>query len=84
MKINCHVKKMCLFEYESLINGINYLSINIEMRREVYQIIVRQTNDGVKEASVTIDGFVRQDRAIQLVNDHQEHLVEVRMPPASM
>jgi hypothetical protein len=35
MKINCHVKKMCLFEYESLINGINYLSINIEMRREV-------------------------------------------------
>jgi hypothetical protein len=45
---------------------------------------VRQTNDGVKEASVTIDGFARQDRTIQLVNDHQEHLVEVRIPPASM
>ena len=45
---------------------------------------MRQTNDGVKEASVTIDGFVKQDRTIQLVNDHQDHLVEVRIPPASI
>jgi cellobiose phosphorylase len=48
-------------------------------RETVYQITVRQTNDGVKEASITIDGFVREDRVIQLVNDHQEHLVEVRI-----
>jgi cellobiose phosphorylase len=51
-------------------------------RETVYQITVRQTNDGVKEASITIDGFVREDRVIQLVNDHQEHLVEVRIPAA--
>jgi cellobiose phosphorylase len=53
-------------------------------RETVYQITVRQTNDSVEEASVTIDGFVRKDRMIQLVNDHQEHLVEVKIPVASM
>jgi cellobiose phosphorylase len=53
-------------------------------RETVYQINVRQTNDSVEEASVTIDGFVKQDRTIQLVNDHQDHLVEVRIPPASV
>jgi cellobiose phosphorylase len=53
-------------------------------RETVYQITVRQTNNGVEEASVTIDGFVRQDMTIQLVNDHREHLVEVRIPRASM
>jgi cyclic beta-1,2-glucan synthetase len=53
-------------------------------RETVYQITVRQTNDSVEEASVTIDGFVRKDRTIQLVNDHQEHLVEVKIPVASM
>ncbi len=53
-------------------------------RETVYRITVRQTNEEVEAASVTIDGFVRQDRAIQLVNDHQEHLVEVRIPASSM
>jgi hypothetical protein len=45
---------------------------------------VRQTNDQFKQASVTIDGFVRQDRTIQLVDDHQEHFVEARIPAAGM
>ena len=58
--------------------------ISYLFRETVYRITVRQTNDGVKEASVTIDGFVKQDRTIQLVNDHQDHLVEVRIPPASI
>jgi cellobiose phosphorylase len=48
-------------------------------RETLYRITVRKTHDSVEEASVTIDGFVRQDRVIQLVNDHQEHLVEVRI-----
>jgi cyclic beta-1,2-glucan synthetase len=48
----------------------------------LYLITVRQTDDTVEAASITIDGFVKQDRAIQLVNDHQEHLIEVKMPKA--
>jgi cellobiose phosphorylase len=58
--------------------------IHYLFRETLYRITVRQTNDGVEEASVTLDGFARPDRTIQLVNDHQEHLVEVRIPPASM
>jgi cyclic beta-1,2-glucan synthetase len=46
-----------------------------------YQITVRQTE--VQPGSVTIDGFERQDRTIHLANDHQEHLVEVKIPVAS-
>jgi cellobiose phosphorylase len=58
--------------------------ISYLFRQTTYRITVRQMNDGVEEASVTIDGFVKQDRTIQLVNDHQEHIVEVRIPVASM
>jgi len=54
--------------------------ISYLFRETTYRITVRQTNDTVEEASVTIDGFGRPDRTIQLVNDHQEHLVEVRIP----
>jgi cellobiose phosphorylase len=57
--------------------------ISYLFRETVYRITVRQTNDPLEAPSVTIDGFVRQDRAIQLVNDHQEHLVEVKIPVAS-
>ena len=53
-------------------------------RETTYKITVRQTNDGVEEASVTIDGFARSDRTIQLVNDHQEHLVEVKIPASNI
>ena len=49
-----------------------------------YRITVRQTNDTVEEASVTLDGFARPDRTIQLVDDHQEHTVLVKIPAASM
>jgi cyclic beta-1,2-glucan synthetase len=58
--------------------------ISYLFQETTYRITVRQMNDGVEEASVTIDGFVKQDRTIQLVNDHQEHIVEVRIPVASM
>jgi len=54
--------------------------INYLFRETTYKINVRQTDDGFKETSVTIDGFGRSDRTIQLVNDHQEHLIEVKIP----
>jgi cellobiose phosphorylase len=63
--------------------GWEEFKIRYMFRETLYRITVRQTNDSVEEANVTIDGFVKQDRAIQLINDHQEHIVEVRIPAAS-
>ncbi len=58
--------------------------IRYMFRQTLYLITVRQTNDAVEEASVTLDGFARPDQTIQLVDDHQEHLVEVKIPAAGM
>ncbi len=53
-------------------------------RETSYKIIVRQTDDSDEETSVTLDGFARPDRTIQLINDRQEHFVEVKIPSAGM
>jgi cellobiose phosphorylase len=58
--------------------------IRYMFRQTLYLITVRQTNDTVEEVSVTLDGFARPDKTIQLVDDHQEHLVEVKIPAAGM
>ncbi len=46
-------------------------------KETLYRITVRQTHDSIEEASVTLDGYARPDRTIQLVNDRQDHSVEV-------
>jgi cellobiose phosphorylase len=51
-------------------------------RETVYHIAVLQTHDGNGRTSVTVDGVERPDKAIPLVDDHQEHSVEVRIPAA--
>jgi len=38
-----------------------------------------QGPNGNREMRVTVDGVERDDQAIPLVNDHQEHSVEVRI-----
>jgi cellobiose phosphorylase len=48
-------------------------------RETVYRIAVSQTRDGTGEISVTVDGVAQDDNAILLVDDRQEHSVEVRM-----
>ena len=52
-------------------------------RETIYHIIIRQTpaanNEMIGEQSVTIDGVVQNDNAIPLVNDCQEHSVELRI-----
>jgi cyclic beta-1,2-glucan synthetase len=53
-------------------------------RETLYRITVQQKTEGVEEASVTIDGFARPDRTIQLINDHQEHTVLVIIPAISV
>lgn len=55
-------------------------------RETVYHIVVSQTraadDQRIGETRVTVDGVERHDQAIPLVDDRQEHLVEVKIPIA--
>jgi cellobiose phosphorylase len=53
--------------------------VHYRYRETVYHIAVlrRQVGDGLP--SVTVDGARQQDTSITLVDDHQEHSVEVRI-----
>jgi cellobiose phosphorylase len=58
--------------------------IHYRYRETVYHLIVSQTRadaaDGKSTVtSVTVDGAEQHDKAISLVDDHREHLVEVRL-----
>jgi cellobiose phosphorylase len=53
--------------------------VHYRYRETVYHIIIMQGPNGNREMSVTVDGVERDDQAIPLVNDHQEHSVEVRI-----
>jgi cellobiose phosphorylase len=53
--------------------------VHYRYRDTVYHITVLQPSDG-SVASVTVDGVEQSDTAISLVDDHQEHAVEVRIP----
>jgi cellobiose phosphorylase len=64
--------------------GWKEFKISYLFRETTYRITVRQTDTAMEDASVTIDGFVRQDGVIRLVDDHQEHTVLVIIPAASM
>jgi cellobiose phosphorylase len=56
--------------------------VHYRYRETVYHIVVLQTRAGNGEMSVTVDGVERPDQAIPLVDDRQEHSVEVRIPAA--
>ena len=47
-------------------------------RESAYHITVLQLCDG-NAASVTVDGIEQPDNTITLLDDHQEHSVEVRI-----
>ena len=53
--------------------------VHYRYRETVYHIAVLQARTGDGEASVTVDGIERHDKAIAFVDDHQEHSVEVRV-----
>jgi len=55
-------------------------TVHYRYRETVYHIAVlrRQVGDGA--TGVTVDGAPQQDTTITLVDDHQEHTVEVRIP----
>jgi cellobiose phosphorylase len=49
----------------------------------VYHITGMLIHNGNSEIRVTVDGVEQHDRAITLVDDHQEHTVEVSIPASS-
>ena len=49
-------------------------------RETVYHIAVLRGQVGDGATRVTVDGVLQQDTTIPLIDDHQEHWVEVRIP----
>jgi len=52
-------------------------TLHYRYRETVYHITVLQISDGNGETSVTVDGVEQPDKVIPLVDDRQEHSVEV-------
>jgi cyclic beta-1,2-glucan synthetase len=55
-------------------------TVHYRYRETVYHIAVLRRQDGGGATGVTVDGAPQQDTTINLVDDHQEHAVEVRIP----
>jgi cyclic beta-1,2-glucan synthetase len=55
-------------------------TVHYRYRETVYHIDVLQTHDGTGGTSVTVDGIAQPDKAIPLIDDHQEHSVEIKIP----
>ena len=53
--------------------------VHYRCRETLYHIAVRQTPAADAEMSVTVDSVVQHDKAIPLVDDRQEHWVEVTL-----
>jgi len=51
--------------------------VHYRFRETVYHITFLQTPDHMGEMKVTMDGLLREDQRVQLVNDLQEHFVEL-------
>jgi cyclic beta-1,2-glucan glucanotransferase len=58
--------------------------VHYRYRETVYHITVLQTRAATDESSVTVEGVERQGNTIPLIDDHQEHSVEVRIAPPAM
>ncbi len=55
-------------------------TVHYRFRETVYHVVVTRAGDG-RAAGVTVDGVEQADGAVPLVDDHQEHSVEVRITP---
>jgi cellobiose phosphorylase len=59
-------------------------TLHYRYRETLYHINVLQVSAGNGETSVIVDGVEQQDKTISLVDDHQEHLVEVHIAVAEV
>jgi cyclic beta-1,2-glucan synthetase len=55
-------------------------TMHYRYRETVYHIAVQHTPAENGETRVTVDGVDQPENTIPLVDDHQEHTVEVRIP----
>jgi cyclic beta-1,2-glucan synthetase len=53
--------------------------VHYRYRETIYHITIIQIHDNNRDIRITIDGVERHDEAIPLVDDRQEHSVEVRI-----
>ena len=53
--------------------------LHYRYRETVYHIEVLQTHEEIARTTVTVDGVEQRDPAIPLIDDRQEHTVEVRL-----
>jgi len=53
--------------------------VHYRYRETIYHISVLQGRLSEDQTGFTVDGVLRNDRAIPLIDDRQEHLVEVRI-----
>ncbi|WP_295578444.1 glycoside hydrolase family 94 protein [uncultured Lamprocystis sp.] len=58
--------------------------LHYRYRETLYHITVSQLTDSEAGSGVTIDGILRGDLSIPLIDDHQDHVVEVRLGAAGM
>jgi cyclic beta-1,2-glucan synthetase len=59
-------------------------TLHYRYRETLYHITVLQVSGGNGETRVTVNGVEQQDKAIPLVNDRQEHSVEVKIQAAAI
>jgi len=57
-------------------------TLHYRYRETLYHITVLQVSAGNGMTSVTVNGVEQQDNAIPLVDDRQEHMVEVKIQAA--
>ena len=57
--------------------------IHYRYRETLYHIEVLQTHEGIGATSVTLDGVVQHGNAVPLIDDQQEHRVEVKVYTAA-
>ncbi|MBV5273575.1 MAG: cyclic beta 1-2 glucan synthetase, partial [Lamprocystis purpurea] len=58
--------------------------LHYRYRETRYHIAVSQGTDSEAKSGVTIDGILRGDLSIPLIDDHQDHVVEVRLGAAGV
>jgi cellobiose phosphorylase len=59
--------------------GWQECTIRYRYKETIYHIKVLPTKTGTEAMQVTMDGVDRKDRSIPLIDDHREHVVEVRI-----
>jgi cellobiose phosphorylase len=59
-------------------------TLHYRYRETLYHINVLQVSAGNGETSVIVDGVEQQDKTISLVDDHQDHSVEVHIQVAEV